>query len=168
MRATKRRKQTKKKDRPTEEEFNSLTPRERYWHRRYSLFSLFDLGVQLDDESFYSVTPEVLAEHHAARCAEKIVVDACCGVGGNTLQLAKVCDRVIAVDCDASKIEMGKANAEIYGVAHKIEWICGDFLALSKSGQLSKFNAQGIFVLLILVLFYLVLVCLCLRCFDVV
>ena len=100
-----------------------LSARERYWHRRYSLFSLFDLGIQMDEESFYSVTPEVLAKHHAARCARKVVLDACCGVGGNTIQFALVCEKVVGVDCDMDKIEMARANAEIYGVAHKIEWV---------------------------------------------
>ena len=34
-------------------------------HDRYRLFSKFDHGVQLDDESWYSVTPEAIAMHIA-------------------------------------------------------------------------------------------------------
>lgn len=37
---------------------------------------------------------------------------------------------VIAVDIDPNKIQMAKHNAEIYGVAHKIEFIVGDFFKL--------------------------------------
>jgi len=107
-----------------EEEFKELSARERYWHRRYSLFSLFDLGIQLDEESFYSVTPEVVAAHHASRLSSaSVVLDACCGVGGNTIQFALKCDRVIGVDCDPAKLVMAKENSEIYGVASKIEWV---------------------------------------------
>jgi trimethylguanosine synthase len=119
-----------------------LSARERYWHRRHSLFSLFDLGVRLDEESWYSVTPEVLAKHHAERCRGRVIVDACCGVGGNAIQLAKTCERVIAVDVDPAKLEMGKENAAIYGVSN-IEWRCGDFLLLA-----DEFvgRADGVFV----------------------
>lgn len=40
---------------------------------------------------------------------------------------------VIAIDIDAKKIEMARHNAEIYGVADRIEFIVGDFLQLSES-----------------------------------
>jgi trimethylguanosine synthase len=121
-----RRRRGKKKRRVDDRK--ELSAAERYWHRRYSLFSLFDLGIQMDEESFYSVTPEVLAAHHADRCKEfPVILDACCGVGGNTIQFALRSARVIGVDCDAAKIEMAKANAEIYGVANRIEWV-KDFL----------------------------------------
>lgn len=126
-----------------------LTPRERYWGRRYSLFSLFDLGVELDDESWYSVTPETLAMHHADRCAwreESILLDACSGVGGNSIQLARKCRRVISVEIDAAKVEMARANAALYGVAHKIDFFCGDFLSLAANGAFDQFAIDGVFV----------------------
>lgn len=43
------------------------------------------------------------------------------------------CFLVIAIDIDAKKIEMARHNAEIYGVADRIEFIVGDFLQLSDS-----------------------------------
>lgn len=42
-------------------------------------------------ESWYSVTPELLAAHQARRCKCEVVVDALCGAGGNAIQLAKTC-----------------------------------------------------------------------------
>jgi trimethylguanosine synthase len=39
---------------------------------------------------------------------------------------------VIAIDIDPKKIEMAKHNAAIYGVAHRIEFIVGDFFQLAK------------------------------------
>ena len=42
---------------------------QKYWHQRYRLFSHFDAGIHLDEESWYSVTPEPIALHHAERCA---------------------------------------------------------------------------------------------------
>jgi hypothetical protein len=38
-----------------------------YWAQRYRLFSRYDEGIQLDEESWYSVTPEKIAEHIALR-----------------------------------------------------------------------------------------------------
>mmetsp|Transcript_7684 Transcript_7684/g.13849 ORF Transcript_7684/g.13849 Transcript_7684/m.13849 type:complete len:634 (-) Transcript_7684:75-1976(-) len=40
---------------------------DKYWAQRRRLFSRFDKGVMLDSEGWYSVTPEVIADHVAAR-----------------------------------------------------------------------------------------------------
>lgn len=39
----------------------------RYWWRRNSLFSKYENGILLDDEGWYSVTPEVVASHIAKK-----------------------------------------------------------------------------------------------------
>lgn len=105
----------------------------KYWSKRFSLFSLFDQGIKLDRESWFSVTPEKVAAYTAERCTCDIVIDAFCGAGGNTIQFAKTCQKVIAIDIDPKKIEMAKHNAEIYGVADRIDFIVGDFFALADS-----------------------------------
>ena len=56
-----------------------------------------------------------------------MVLDAFCGVGGNAIQFALTCGRVIAVDIDKDKIAMARHNARVYGVEHKIDFIIGDF-----------------------------------------
>ncbi|XP_032277450.1 trimethylguanosine synthase isoform X3 [Phoca vitulina] len=107
----------------------------KYWAQRYRLFSRFDDGIKLDREGWFSVTPEKIAEHIAGRVSQSfkcdIVVDAFCGVGGNTIQFALTGKRVIAIDIDPVKIDLARNNAEVYGVADKIEFICGDFLLLA-------------------------------------
>uniref|UniRef100_A0A667IDN1 Trimethylguanosine synthase n=1 Tax=Lynx canadensis TaxID=61383 RepID=A0A667IDN1_LYNCA len=40
-------------------------------------------------------------------------------------------DKVIAIDIDPVKIDLARNNAEVYGIADKIEFICGDFLLLA-------------------------------------
>jgi len=116
-----------------DDKYQSLMNEEmgKYWYQRYSLFSKFDDGIQMDKEGFYSVTPEIIAGHQARRCMSNIVIDAFCGVGGNAIQFAFTCERVIAIDNDVKKIEMAKNNARIYGVEDRIEFITGDFLKLS-------------------------------------
>ena len=97
----------------------------------YMLFSKYDEGVRIDEEGWYSVTPEVLAQHIAERCRCDLVVDAFCGVGGNAIQFAFTCERVVAVDLDPTRLGLAKHNAAVYGVSDRIEWVHGDFLALA-------------------------------------
>ncbi|KAJ3180161.1 Trimethylguanosine synthase [Gaertneriomyces sp. JEL0708] len=116
----------------------------KYWIARYTLFSQFDTGVLLDEESWFSVTPEKLAAYHARRLACSVVIDAFCGAGGNSIQFAKTCGKVIAVDIDPIKLRCAKRNAELYNVANSIEFICGDFLQLAPS--LRKYNPEAVFL----------------------
>ncbi|RWS30338.1 hypothetical protein B4U80_02900 [Leptotrombidium deliense] len=94
-------------------------------------------GIKLDEESWYSVTPEKIAEHIANRVMREdlnVIVDGFCGAGGNTIQFALASPnvRVIAADIDANKIALAKHNAEIYGVDQRIEFIVADFLNIPK------------------------------------
>ncbi|XP_067409866.1 trimethylguanosine synthase isoform X2 [Emydura macquarii macquarii] len=109
----------------------------KYWAQRYRLFSRFDEGIKLDREGWFSVTPEKIAEHIASRVRQSfncdIVVDAFCGVGGNAIQFALASKRVIAIDIDPVKISLARNNAEVYGVADQIDFICGDFMLLASN-----------------------------------
>ncbi|KAK6336633.1 hypothetical protein TWF718_009429 [Orbilia javanica] len=112
-----------------------------YWHQRYSLFSLWDEGIWITDEGFYSVTPESVAKKIAQHILPpnlgkpRIILDAFCGVGGNAIQfaLSPQCERVIALDHDEATIECAKHNARIYGVEDKIEFVKADFFEFTKN-----------------------------------
>lgn len=132
----------KKKSKNKKRKVNGLPPEiaavpelAKYWAQRYRLFSRFDDGIKLDREGWFSVTPEKIAEHIAGRVSQSftsdIIIDAFCGVGGNTIQFALTGKRVIAIDIDPVKIDLARNNAEVYGIADKIEFICGDFLLLA-------------------------------------
>ncbi|KAL4084788.1 hypothetical protein QTP88_027691 [Uroleucon formosanum] len=83
-------------------------------------------------KSFYSVCPEVLASYMAKKCGNiKVAVDPFCGAGGNVIQLAKIFDKVIAMDIDPEKILLAKHNSIIYEVFDKIEFIVGDFFTMA-------------------------------------
>ena len=105
---------------------------DKYWAQRFHYFSLYDCGIQLDAESWYSVTPEKIALAIAARCRPTdVVVDAFCGCGGNAIALARRCRHVVAIDIDAAKVEKARRNARIYGVA--VDFVVGDALVLLKT-----------------------------------
>jgi trimethylguanosine synthase len=39
----------------------------KYWSQRYRLFSKWNEGIRMDKESWFSVTPEKIAEHIAGK-----------------------------------------------------------------------------------------------------
>ena len=108
---------------------------EKYWDQRYRFFSKFDEGIETDAQGLFSVTPEAIAVYLAKKCKCKIIVDGFCGIGGNAIHFAEVCDKVIAIDIDPRKIECAKKNASVYGVEHKIEFLIGDFYELAPTIQ---------------------------------
>ncbi|XP_015693476.1 trimethylguanosine synthase-like [Oryza brachyantha] len=104
----------------------------KYWAQRRSLFSLYDRGVRMDAEGWYSATPEAIAATQAARAPPgSLVLDAFAGVGGNSIQFAARGCYVVAVEIDPRKVELAAHNARIYGVEDMIEFVVGDFFHLA-------------------------------------
>lgn len=94
----------------------------KFYKKRYYLFSKFDRGIKLDEESWYSVTPETIAKHTAQRVCDVFgdecsnVMDGCCGCGGNLIQFARKCGFAVGVDLDPIKVEYAQHNSGIYNV----------------------------------------------------
>ncbi|XP_072991040.1 uncharacterized protein [Typha latifolia] len=103
----------------------------KYWSQRYLLFSHFDKGIKMDEEGWFSVTPEPIARHHASRCGSGTIIDCFTGVGGNAIQFAMKSNHVIAIDIDPQKVDYAQHNAAIYGVANQIDFIVGDFFQMA-------------------------------------
>ena len=103
----------------------------KFYRNRYKLFSKFDEGIILDSESWFSVTPEAIAEYLAKRLQCNFILDAFCGSGGNSIQFAKYCNKVLAIDIDDQKLNNLKHNSFLYGVADKIECRNTDYLELA-------------------------------------
>ncbi|KAK9467524.1 RNA cap guanine-N2 methyltransferase-domain-containing protein [Lipomyces arxii] len=103
----------------------------KYWKQRYQLFSRFDEGVWLNEEMWYSVTPEAvareIASHVYINTNPAVVLDAFGGAGGNAIQFAMLVDKVILIEKDPITMRCAKHNALVYGVVDKIEFILGDF-----------------------------------------
>ncbi|KRY90172.1 Trimethylguanosine synthase, partial [Trichinella pseudospiralis] len=104
----------------------------KYWNQRFRLFYKYEEGILLDEQSWFSVTPEAIACHIAKRCKNKLIVDAFCGVGGNAIQFAKQGNFVIAIDIDPVKIKCARNNAKIYQVENQIQFICANFFDIYK------------------------------------
>lgn len=105
-------------------------PPPKYWMQRFRFFSQFDLGCRLDDEGWFSITPERIARHIAERARSDLVVDLFVGCGGNAIQFALSSHYVLAIDIDPHKLAIARHNARVYGVDDRIEFILGDALTL--------------------------------------
>ncbi|KAL6861159.1 hypothetical protein ACP4OV_016859 [Aristida adscensionis] len=112
----------------------------KYWAHRHDLFSLYDRGVRMDAEGWYSATPEPVAASQAARAAPRdVVVDAFAGVGGNSIQFAarhatpprRPGCYVVAVEIDPRRVALAAHNARVYGVEDRIDFVVGDFFRLA-------------------------------------
>ncbi|KAF8159234.1 RNA cap guanine-N2 methyltransferase-domain-containing protein [Crassisporium funariophilum] len=108
---------------------------QKYFSQRRRYFSLYSTspGCLLDEEGWYSVTPELVADQIAERCRCDTILDAFCGVGGNSIAFAKTCQRVIALDTSPTRLALARHNAQIYGVADRIEFILSDYISFAKS-----------------------------------
>jgi trimethylguanosine synthase len=103
---------------------------DKYWAQRRRLFWKFDMGIQLDPEGWYSVTPEVIANHVAQRVASlatpithgggggMIILDAFCGCGGNAIAFGKQpqISLVVCADIDRTKLCKAAYNACLYEI----------------------------------------------------
>jgi len=94
----------------------------KFYRKRRYLFSRYDQGIQLDNESWYSVTPESIGEYIAERTLKMLgtenatILDAFAGWGGNIIQFAKLFKKVYGWEIDDTKIDYCNNNCEIYGV----------------------------------------------------
>ncbi|GMP39079.1 hypothetical protein CsSME_00010056 [Camellia sinensis var. sinensis] len=84
----KRRLKIRARKRAREEGLSPLV--KKYWLQRYDLFSKYDQGIKMDEEGWFSVTPEEIAVRHAERSGGGVVIDCFAGVGGNAIQFAKI------------------------------------------------------------------------------
>lgn len=147
-----------------------LRPRRSFpdWYSRYRLFSLYDSGILLDAQSWYSATPESIAARIATRCCVAgprnsngskharplTILDPFCGAGGNTIQFALAANgggeadgppvKIIAIDLDPVKVEMARHNARIYGVPEgQIVWLVGDALHFMRDWVQAHSPSEG-------------------------
>lgn len=112
---------------PEEEKKNS------YYVQRYYFFSLFDKGIQMDRESWYSVTPEEISEYISSiipDSSDSSILDGFCGCGGNIISFSKHFKKVLANDLVESKINMTKNNSKIYECPDNIQYYNKDYFDL--------------------------------------
>ncbi|MEV3983677.1 class I SAM-dependent methyltransferase [Nonomuraea sp. NPDC049758] len=71
-------------------------------------------------------TRREVADHRARRMGAGRVIDACCGIGGDLLALARAGCEVDAVDLDPLTVAVASANADALGLADRVRVRVGD------------------------------------------
>ena len=123
-----------------QQEIGSI-PEMSFWYQRYYYYEKFDEGIQMDYESWYSVTPEPIAKYIALLTKGKSVIDGFCGSGGNVIQFSKYSSKVYAVDIEEKKLNICKNNCKVYNCQNNIEFIQGDYLTMT-----GKIEADYVFL----------------------
>jgi trimethylguanosine synthase len=110
------------------------------------LFLGYDEGYLLDEEGWYSITPEVIAAQIAEWCRCDVVLDAASAVTQSPLRGPEnaVCSifppvhpyvvifyltpsQVIALDTSPTRLVLTCHNAALYGLAAQIEFVLAEF-----------------------------------------
>lgn len=77
-------------------------------------------------EAMEQSSSEIISHYRAERFdRDSTVLDLACGIGGDTIGLAERC-HVTAVDMDPVRVMMARRNLEVYGLAHRVEFVCAD------------------------------------------
>ncbi|KAH9988566.1 RNA cap guanine-N2 methyltransferase-domain-containing protein [Russula vinacea] len=116
---------------------------QKYFAQRTRYFSRYDEGCLLDEEGWYSVTPEAIATQIAERCRCDVILDAFCGVGGNAIAFARTCQHVIALDTSPTRLALARHNAALHGLAEQIEFVLSDFRTFAASRMISHSRSES-------------------------
>ena len=109
-----------------------------HYNMRFYFFSLFDNGIKMDEESWYSVTPEEISIYISNLIKDSknfIITDAFCGCGGNTIFFSKKFKKVYANDLYEEKIKLTINNLKVYNCEDNVEFSCQDFLTFNKKSD---------------------------------
>ncbi|CAF9915176.1 MAG: hypothetical protein GOMPHAMPRED_000651 [Gomphillus americanus] len=113
---------------------------QKYFDQRYSVFSRYDEGIWMTDDSWFGVTPEPIADkiaEHLAQVApttKTILIDVFGGAGGNSIAFARSgrWKEVHVIERDAITLACARHNAKVYGVDDVITWYHGDCFEILK------------------------------------
>jgi predicted RNA methylase len=106
--------------------------------RRGSFAGFSRPRARWDEEGRYSLTSEPLALELGRRAAATgefaTVLDAGCGVGGNTIGFARAGLHVTAVERSRERLEMARHNAAVYEVSEQVHFANDDALTKISEG----------------------------------
>jgi tRNA G26 N,N-dimethylase Trm1 len=106
----------------------------RYFNKRNFLFSRFEQGIAIDEESWYSVIPEAVSHYLRQRFKSigvKKIFEPFSGVGGIAIHLCDHFEEYIVNDIDPNKLKMLQHNMKIYNKSlNRLKYINKDFLEI--------------------------------------
>lgn len=113
----------------------ALLDQARLRQRARAKFSRAD-AMFFTDEALQQASGETIATYRAQRYgAFARVADLGCGIGGDSIALARAGPTVLAVDLDPVRLRLARANAAAYGVADRIRFLHADWTAISIAAE---------------------------------
>lgn len=114
---------------------------QKYWARRFMYWPNFDSGICTDAIGLFSVTPWDSAVQIAQTLDSyypndsPIIVDACCGVGGNTTAFSRCISNsnIIGVDTNSTRIICAKHNSKVSGAGQTTDFVRDDAIKFVSS-----------------------------------
>ena len=97
----------------------------------------FDGKIEGSNETLRVATPSIVAKYRAKRLACNKIVDLCAGIGGQTIEFAKTCKEVIAVEKDPQAVSFLRKNTSEF---KNVEIIEGDAASENMAKQLQGAN----------------------------
>lgn len=78
---------------------------------------------------------ELTGRHAATRFAgARVVVDLCCGIGGNLIALADACEAAVGVDSDPVNLEFARHNVSVCAPSRRAAFACADVREFGLAG----------------------------------
>jgi trimethylguanosine synthase len=102
----------------------------KYWQRRYDLFSRFDEGIRIDVEGLFSAKPEQISLELGKTLKGNVILDAFGGVGASVIGFARSGRKVICVEINVERCEMIRNNLTVYGVSDLVTVINDDVMRI--------------------------------------
>lgn len=84
-----------------------------------------DLPLFMTRDDLRFATHRFIARRRAKRLACGTMVEVGCGIGSQTIEFAKTCKRVIAIEIDPRKVAFAKSNCDKLKIKN-VEFICAD------------------------------------------
>ncbi|HBY92412.1 MAG TPA: SAM-dependent methyltransferase, partial [Chloroflexi bacterium] len=109
----------------------ALLDQARLRQRARTKFSRAD-SMFFTDEALQQASGETIASYRAQRYARFArVADLGCGIGGDTINLARAGPLMAALDLDPIRLRLARANAAAYGVAEQVLFVQTDWTIAS-------------------------------------
>ena len=90
-------------------------------------------SMLFEREALEQATPQPIARRRAetmSRVQPRLIVDLGCGIGGDAIELTRVCD-VVGVDTDAARLRLARHNTRVAGGGFRFDPVQADSLGLA-------------------------------------
>ena len=105
---------------------------QKYWNR----LSAKEKQMSFDEEGLLSFVPLPIGFQLARKIKSEIVLDCFSGVGGLSIAFACAGKQVNGIELNAHRVQLARANARLFNVEDKIDFVCAEAMSALGSVKL--------------------------------